>query len=146
MLTNVNVTLAGNLVDDVELRFTASGVAVARFRIASTPRYQDKTTGEWQDGESTFLTVQLWRQPAENAADSLRKGDRVLVSGQLQQRSYETKEGEKRTVYELQADEVAASLAYSTAKLAKASRSPRSQEQSNHEADPWSVGTTEPPF
>src|SRR5690606_35411870 len=91
------ITLVGNLVDDPELRFTPTGQAVARFRVASTPRYMDRQTNEWKDGESLFLTCNVWRQAAENAAESLQRGMRVIVQGRLKQRSYETKEGEKRT-------------------------------------------------
>ena len=99
------ITLVGNLVDDPELRFTPSGAAVAKFRIASTPRFLDKATNEWKDGESLFLTCNVWRQAAENAAESLQRGMRVIVQGRLKQRSYETKEGEKRTVFEVEVDE-----------------------------------------
>ena len=99
------MTLVGNLVDDPELRFTPAGQPVARFRIASTPRYRDSKTGEWKDGDPLFLTCQVWRQAAENAAESLTRGTRAIVTGKLRQRSYETKEGEKRTVYELEADQ-----------------------------------------
>jgi single-strand DNA-binding protein len=118
------ITLIGNLVDDPELRFTPSGQAVAKFRIASTPRYMDKATNEWKDGESLFLTCNVWRQAAENVAESLQRGMRVIVSGRLKQRSYETKEGEKRTVFEVEVDEVGPSLRNATAKVNKASRGP----------------------
>jgi single-strand DNA-binding protein len=118
------ITLIGNLVDDPELRFTPSGQAVAKFRIASTPRYMDKATNEWKDGESLFLTCNVWRQAAENVAESLQRGMRVIVSGRLKQRSYETKEGEKRTVFEVEVDEVGPSLRNATAKVVKAARSP----------------------
>jgi single-strand DNA-binding protein len=117
------ITLVGNLVDDPELRFTPSGAAVARFRIASTPRYLDRQTNEWKDGESLFLTCQVWRQAAENVAESLQRGMRVLVQGRLKQRSYETKEGEKRTVFEVEVDEVGPSLRNATAKVTKTTRS-----------------------
>jgi single-strand DNA-binding protein len=116
------ITLVGNLVDDPELRFTPSGQAVAKFRIASTPRYLDKATNEWKDGESLFLTCNVWRQAAENVAESLQRGMRVIVQGRLKQRSYETKEGEKRTVFEVEADEVGPSLRNASAKVTKASR------------------------
>ena len=116
------ITLVGNLVDDPELRFTPSGAAVAKFRMASTPRYLDKQTNEWKDGESLFLSVNVWRQAAENVAESLQRGMRVIVQGRLKQRSYETKEGEKRTVYEVEADEVGPSLRNATAKVAKTTR------------------------
>jgi single-strand DNA-binding protein len=118
------ITLIGNLVDDPELRFTPSGQAVAKFRIASTPRFMDKATNEWKDGESLFLTCNVWRQAAENVAESLQRGMRVIVSGRLKQRSYETKEGEKRTVFEVEVDEVGPSLRNATAKVNKASRGP----------------------
>ena len=116
------ITLVGNLVDDPELRFTPSGQAVAKFRIASTPRYLDKATNEWKDGESLFLTCNVWRQAAENVAESLTRGMRVIVQGRLKQRTYETKEGEKRTVFEVEADEVGPSLRNASAKVTKASR------------------------
>ncbi|MGH8939890.1 MAG: single-stranded DNA-binding protein [Actinomycetes bacterium] len=116
------ITLVGNLVDDPELRFTPSGAAVAKFRIASTPRFLDKQTNEWKDGESLFLSCNVWRQAAENAAESLQRGMRVIVQGRLKQRSYETKEGEKRTVYEVEVDEVGPSLKNATAKVVKTQR------------------------
>jgi single-strand DNA-binding protein len=116
------ITMIGNLVDDPELRFTPSGAAVAKFRVASTPRYLDKQTNEWKDGESLFLQCQIWRQAAENCAESLTKGMRVILSGRLKQRSYETKEGEKRTVFEVEVDEVGPSLRNATAKVTKAQR------------------------
>jgi single-strand DNA-binding protein len=116
------ITLVGNLVDDPELRFTPSGAAVAKFRIASTPRTFDRQTNEWKDGESLFLTCNVWRQPAENVAESLQRGMRVIVQGRLRQRSYDTKEGEKRTVYEVEVDEVGPSLRSATAKVTRASR------------------------
>src|SRR5579875_3666197 len=117
------ITLVGNLVDDPELRFTPSGAAVAKFRIASTPRFLDKSTNEWKDGESLFLTCNVWRQAAENVAESLQRGMRVIVQGRLKQRSYESREGEKRTVYEVEVDEVGPSLRNATAKINKTSRS-----------------------
>jgi single-strand DNA-binding protein len=116
------ITLIGNLVDDPELRFTPSGQAVAKFRLASTPRYLDKATNEWKDGESLFLSCNVWRQAAENVAESLTRGMRVIVHGRLKQRSYETKEGEKRTVFEVEVDEVGPSLRSASAKVTKASR------------------------
>src|SRR6187455_2153136 len=117
------ITLVGNLVDDPELRFTPSGAAVAKFRMASTPRYLDKTTNEWKDGESLFLTCNVWRQAAENVAESLQRGMRVIVQGRLKQRSYETREGEKRTVFEIDVDEVGPSLRSASAKVTKTTRS-----------------------
>jgi len=116
------ITIIGNLTDDPELRFTPSGAAVAKFRVASTPRTLDKATGEWKDGEALFLACSVWRQAAENVAESLQRGARVIVSGRLRQRSYETKEGEKRTVYEVEVDEIGPSLRYATAKVQKMSR------------------------
>lgn len=113
------ITVVGNLVDDPELRFTPSGAAVAKFRVASTPRTFDRQTNEWKDGESLFLTCSVWRQAAENVAESLTKGTRVVVQGRLKQRSYEDREGIKRTVYELDVDEVGASLRNATAKVTK---------------------------
>jgi single-strand DNA-binding protein len=115
------ITVVGNLVDDPELRFTPSGAAVAKFRVASTPRIFDRQTNEWKDGEGLFLTCSVWRQAAENVAESLQRGMRVLVQGRLKQRSYEDREGVKRTVYELDVDEVGASLRNATAKITKTS-------------------------
>jgi len=116
------ITVVGNLTADPELRFTPSGAAVANFTVASTPRTFDKNSGEWKDGEALFLRCSVWRQAAENVAESLHKGYSVIVQGRLKQRSYETKEGEKRTVYELDVDEVGPSLRWATAKVTKASR------------------------
>ena len=116
------ITLVGNLVDDPELRFTPSGAAVAKFRIASTPRTYDRQSGEWKDGESLFLTCNVWRQAAENVAESLQRGMRVIIQGRLRQRSYETREGEKRTVVELEVDEVGPSLRSATARVNKTTR------------------------
>ncbi len=116
------ITLVGNLVDDPQLRFTPSGAAVANFRLASTPRFLDKASNEWKDGDALFLTCNVWRQAAENVAESLTKGMRVIVQGRLRQRSYETKEGEKRTVYEVEVDEVGPSLRNATAKVNRATR------------------------
>src|SRR5690349_5799500 len=120
---DTNITVIGNLTDDPELRFTPSGAAVAKFRVASTPRYMDRNTNEWKDGEPLFLACTVWRQAAENVAESLQRGARVIVSGRLKQRSYETREGEKRTVIELEVDEVGPSLRYATAKVQKMQRS-----------------------
>src|ERR1700704_6000490 len=116
------ITIAGNLVDDPELRYPPTGQAVARFRIASTPRFMDRQTNEWKDGESLFLNCSVWRQAAENVAESLQRGMRVIVSGRLRQRSYETKEGEKRTVYEVEVDEVGPSLRNASAKVTRSQR------------------------
>jgi single-strand DNA-binding protein len=119
---DTQITIVGNLVEDPELRFTPNGQAVAKFRIASTPRFRDQQSGEWKDGESLFLTCNVWRQAAENCAESLQRGMRVIVQGRLKQRSYETREGEKRTVYEVEADEVGPSLKNATAKVNKTQR------------------------
>ena len=116
------ITVVGNLTADPELRFTPSGAAVANFTVASTPRTFDKNSNEWKDGEALFLRCSVWRQAAENVAESLHRGTAVIVQGRLKQRSYETKEGEKRTVYELDVDEVGPSLRWATAKVTKASR------------------------
>jgi len=116
------ITVVGNLTADPELRFTASGAAVANFTVASTPRQFDRASGEWKDGEALFLRCNIWRQAAENVAESLSRGTRVVVTGRLRQRSFETKEGEKRTVIELEVDEIGPSLRYATAKINKASR------------------------
>ncbi|HVW44460.1 MAG TPA: single-stranded DNA-binding protein [Amycolatopsis sp.] len=116
------ITVVGNLTADPELRFTPSGAAVANFTVASTPRTFDRQSGEWKDGEALFLRCNIWRQAAENVAESLTRGARVVVQGRLKQRSFETKEGEKRTVVELEVDEIGPSLRYATAKVNKVSR------------------------
>ncbi|MBA3523016.1 MAG: single-stranded DNA-binding protein [Geodermatophilaceae bacterium] len=116
------ITVVGNLTADPELRFTPSGAAVANFTVASTPRTFDKNSNEWKDGDALFLRCSIWRQAAENVAESLTRGARVVVTGRLKQRSFETKEGEKRTVVELDVDEVGPSLKYASAKVTKASR------------------------
>lgn len=152
---DVNITIIGNLVDDPTLRFTPTGVGVANFRIASTPRYLDKTTNEWKDGEAVFLGVNVWRQAAENVAESLTRGARVIVVGRLKQRSYEAKDGSKRTVYEIEADEVGPSLKNASAKVVKSERSRPNGSSSRTADDPWasdpapsggSDWTDEPPF
>jgi single-strand DNA-binding protein len=117
------ITVIGNLTADPELRFTPSGAAVANFTVASTPRTFDRQSNEWKDGEALFLNCSVWRQAAENAAESLQRGMRVIVSGRLKARSYETREGEKRTVFEIDVDEVGPSLKYATAKVTKTTRS-----------------------
>ncbi|WP_431889056.1 single-stranded DNA-binding protein [Nocardiopsis alba] len=122
MAGETQITLVGNLVDDPELRFTNSGAAVASFRVASTPRTFDRQSGEWKDGESMFLTCSVWRQYAENVAESLQRGMRVIVQGRLRQRSYETREGEKRTVFEVDVEEVGPALRSATAKVTKTQR------------------------
>jgi len=148
---DTTITMIGNLVDDPELRFTPSGAAVAKFRVASTPRYLDKTTNEWKDGESLFLQCQIWRQAAENVAESLTKGMRVILSGRLKQRSYETKEGEKRTVFEVEVDEVGPSLRNATAKVTRAQRAggtgggfaaPTATGGESFNDDPWAAAST----
>ncbi len=116
------ITVVGNLVADPELRFTPAGQPVATFRVASTPRVMDRQTNEWRDGDSLFLTCNVWRQAAENVAESLQRGMRVIVTGRLKQRNYETKEGEKRTVYEVEVDDVGPSLRNASAKVNRASR------------------------
>lgn len=121
-LGDTPITVSGNLVADPELRFTASGQPVASFRVASTPRTRDQATGEWKDGESLFLSCSVWRQQAENVAESLQRGMRVIVTGRLRQRSYETKEGEKRTVYEIDVEDVGPSLRTASAKVTRAAR------------------------
>ena len=120
---DTQITIIGNLVADPELRFTPAGQPVATFRVASTPRVRDAASGEWRDGDSLFLTCNVWRQAAENVAESLQRGMRVIVSGRLRQRNYETKEGEKRTVYEVEVDDVGPSLRNASAKVTRANSS-----------------------
>jgi single-strand DNA-binding protein len=155
---DVNVTIVGNLTNDPELRFTPSGAAVASFTVASTPRILDKATNEWKDGEALFMRCSVWRQYAENVAESLTKGSRVIVTGRLKQRSYETREGEKRTVVEMDVDEVGPALKYATAKVNKVSRGGGGFGDSGGASaspasdDPWASGSSggssldEPPF
>jgi single-strand DNA-binding protein len=119
---DTQITIVGNLVDDPELRFTPAGQPVAKFRVASTPRFRDNATGEWKDGDSLFLTCNVWRQAAENVAESLQRGMRVIVSGRLRQRNYETQAGEKRTVFEVEVDDVGPSLLRASAKVTRATR------------------------
>ncbi|OKJ42296.1 single-stranded DNA-binding protein [Streptomyces sp. CB01580] len=154
------ITVVGNLVDDPELRFTPSGAAVAKFRIASTPRTFDRQTNEWKDGDALFLTCSVWRQAAENATESLTRGMRVIAQGRLKQRSYEDREGVKRTVYELDVDEVGPSLKNATAAVTKTNGNQgpaqRQQQPSNGgygaqqpAHDPWAQQqgySDEPPF
>lgn len=154
------ITVVGNLTADPELRFTPSGAAVANFTVASTPRTFDRQTQEWKDGDALFMRCNVWRQAAENVAESLTRGARVVVSGRLKQRSFETKEGEKRTVVELEVDEVGPSLRYATAKVTKASRGTGGggsagggfggSGSSGGSDDPWSTpaapSSDEPPF
>ena len=162
MAGETQITLVGNLVDDPEMRFTAQGVAVSNFRVASTPRTFDRASGEWKDGESMFLTCTVWRQQAENVAESLGKGMRVIVQGFLKQRSYETREGEKRTVFEVDAQEVGPALRSATAKVSKnaPSGAPRTAPQGGYNPaqrsgfgappdDPWAGrqgADQDPPF
>ena len=137
------ITVVGNLTADPELRFTPSGAAVANFTVASTPRTFDRQTNEWKDGEALFLSCSVWRQAAENAAESLVRGMRVIVQGNLKARSYETREGEKRTVFEIDVQEVGPSLKYATAKVQKTSRSGGGQGGGSSYGggdDPWSTG------
>ena len=151
------ITVVGNLTADPELRFTPSGAAVASFTVASTPRTFDRQANEWKDGETLFLRCSVWREAAENIAESLTKGTRVIVQGRLVQRSFETREGEKRTVVEMQVDEVGPSLRYATAKVNKVSRGSGSGGFGSSGAgdDPWgsappagssSSADDEPPF
>jgi single stranded DNA-binding protein (ssb) len=144
------ITVVGNLTDDPELRYTPNGAAVARFRVASTPRVYDKASGEWKDGEPLFLSCTVWRQMAEHVAESLQRGTRVIVQGRLRQRTYETREGEKRTVIELEVDEVGPSLRYAAAKPQKLERSSaRSSSNDTPVDDPWysaAPADDRPPF
>ncbi|MBO9555568.1 single-stranded DNA-binding protein [Cellulomonas sp.] len=152
MSGETTITVVGNLTADPELRFTPSGAAVANFTVASTPRTFDKARNEWVDGDTLFLRCSIWREAAESVAESLTKGIRVIVQGRLVQRSYETREGEKRTVYELQVDEVGPSLRYATAKVTKTQRSGGGGAPSGGAAggDPWATPAggygDEPPF
>lgn len=131
------ITVVGNLVEDPELRFTPSGAAVAAFRIASTPSRFNKDTSKWEDGDSLFLRCSVWRQAAENVAESLQRGMRVIVQGRLKQREWETKEGEKRTSYEIDVDEVGPSLKFATAKVAKTQRGGGGFAAAQADNDPW---------
>ena len=154
MANEPTLTIIGNLTDDPELRFTPSGAAVANFRVASTPRYLDKASGEWKDGEPLFLACHIWRDAAEHVAESLKRGARVIVTGRLRQRSYETREGEKRTVIELEADEIGPSLRYATATVNKMTRANTANTGSaagtapaargGSDEDPWSAPATAP--
>ena len=141
MAGETTITVVGNLTDDPDLRFTPSGAAVANFTVASTPRFFDKQTNEWKDGDALFLRCSIWRQAAENVAESLHRGTRVIVSGRLRQRSYETREGEKRTVFELDVDEIGPSLKYATAKTTKTTRSGIRWRQRTRDGgnDPWAT-------
>jgi single-strand DNA-binding protein len=140
------ITVIGNLTADPELRFTPSGAAVANFTVASTPRTFDRQSGEWKDGEALFLRCNIWRQAAENTAESLTRGMRVIVSGRLRQRSFETREGEKRTVMEMEVDEVGPSLRYATAKVNKASRQGGASGSGGYGASGSSGGPADDPW
>lgn len=156
MANETTITLIGNLVTDAELRFTPSGSPVANFRIASTPRTFDRQANEWKDQETLFLPCNVWREQAENLVESLTKGTRVIVSGRLKPRTYETKEGEKRTVIELEVDEMGPSLKNATAKVNRTQRNgnssgfaqqPSGFGQSTAQEDPWATPNNEPvPF
>ncbi|NKS77974.1 single-stranded DNA-binding protein [Rhodococcus hoagii] len=138
MANETVITIIGNLVEDPSLRFTPAGAAVANFTVASTPRTFDKQKNEWVDGEALFLRCNIWREAAENVAESLTRGSRVIVSGRLKQRSFETREGEKRTVVELEVDEIGPSLRYATASVNKANRGGGSRKPASKPVDdPW---------
>jgi len=156
---DVTVTVVGNLTNDPELRFTPSGAAVASFTVASSPRVLDKATNEWKDGDPLYMRCSVWRQYAENVAETLTKGTRVIVTGRLKQRSYETREGEKRTVVEMDVEDVGPALRYATAKVTRAARGeggggyggPSSSGGSDASDDPWASAPSggsfdEPPF
>jgi single-strand DNA-binding protein len=150
------ITVVGNLTGDPELRFTPSGAAVANFTVASTPRTFDRATNEWKDGDAMFLNCSVWRQVAENVAESLTKGMRVIVQGRLKSRTYETQSGERRTVFEVEVDEVGPCLRYATAKVARNQSSGSAAPSSSGwsapveppaAADPWaSAQSDDPPF
>jgi single-strand DNA-binding protein len=147
MAGETTITIVGNLTADPELRFTPSGAAVANFTVASTPRTFDRQSNEWKDGETLFMRCSIWRDAAENIAESLHRGTRVIVTGRLKSRSYETKEGEKRTVIELDVDEVGPSLRYASAKVTKAERGGSGGGfggQGGQQADPWATGGSAP--
>jgi single-strand DNA-binding protein len=145
MAGDTTITIIGNLTADPELRFTPSGAAVANFTVASTPRMFDRQSNEWKDGETLFMRCSIWRDAAENVAESLHRGTRVIVSGRLKSRSYETKEGEKRTVIELEVDEVGPSLRYASAKVTKAERGGSGRVASRAVAGARRRATTSPP-
>jgi single-strand DNA-binding protein len=145
-VNETTITVIGNLTDNPELRFTPTGAAVAKFRIASTPRYFDKQSGEWRDGDPLFLSCNLWRDPAENAAESLSRGTRVIVTGRLRQRSYETREGEKRTVLELEVDEIGPSLRYARAKVMRMTRTADPTSNTARTASAPRGGSDDDPF
>ena len=151
MAGETTITIVGNLTADPELRFTPSGAAVANFTVASTPRTFDRQTNDWKDGETLFMRCSVWRDAAENVAESLHRGTRVVVTGRLKSRSYETKEGEKRTVIELDVDEVGPSLRYASAKVTKAERGGsgggfggQGGQGGQGQSDPWATGGSAP--
>lgn len=147
MAGETTITIVGNLTADPELRFTPSGAAVANFTVASTPRTFDRQSNEWKDGETLFMRCSVWRDAAENIAESLHRGTRVVVTGRLKSRSYETKEGEKRTVVELDVDECGPSLRYASAKVTKAERGGSGGGfggQGGQQQDPWATGGSAP--
>ena len=144
MAGETTITVIGNLTNDPELRFTPSGSAVANFTIASTPRTFDRNSNEWKDGETLFLRASVWKEAAENVAESLTKGMRVIVSGRLKSRSYETKEGEKRTVIELEVDEIGPSLKYANAKVNRTQRSGNGG--NSQQSQPATPGASQPPW
>ncbi|WIY05559.1 single-stranded DNA-binding protein [Amycolatopsis mongoliensis] len=133
------ITLCGNLTSDPELRFTATGTPVANFTVASTPRTFNRSTGEWEDGEALFMRCTIWRQAAENVAESLTRGARVVVQGRLQQRSFQTQDGEKRTVMELTVDEIGPSLRYATTEVTKNAKTAASKVSPDPAGDPWAA-------
>lgn len=144
MVGEPQISLVGNLVADPELRFTPSGVAAASVRIAVTPRSRDNQSGEWKDGETVWLSGTVWRQYAENVAESLQKGARVIVIGRLKQRSYETQQGEKRTVYEVDIDDIGPALRYATAKVQKTTRGGSTSDFGQQAPAPQSGGSSDP--
>lgn len=147
-MSETTLTVVGNLCSDPELRFTPSGAAVANFSIASTPRTYDRQSGEWKDGEALFLRCNIWKDAAENVTESLSKGMRVIATGKLKQRSFETREGEKRSVIELEVEEIGPSLRYATARPAKVQKDGPSKSASQA-SDPWGSAAKsddEPPF
>ena len=151
MASDTTVTVVGNLTADPELRFTPSGAAVANFTVASTPRTFDRQSNEWKDGDPLFLPCSIWRQAAEHVAESLTKGTRVIVQGRLKQRSYDDREGNKRTICEVEVEEVGPSLTWATARVTRNDRSgagqsrPQAQQQ-RPAGDPWAARSAEAPF
>ena len=158
MAGETTITIIGNLTGDPELRFTPSGAAVANFTVASTPRTFDRMSNEWKDGDALFLNCSVWRQVAENVAESLTKGMRVIIQGRLKSRTYETQSGERRTVFEIEVDEIGPALRYATAKVSRnpssgggqsgsAGWAPAPVEPQAPAPDPWaSAQSDEPPF